>query len=434
MRAMKWRLPRLSPLKLGVAFVILALVAGVGLFQKNRIMTTIRPGATIPIVFAQDYRLREFVSKAKVAGVPVGTVSSVERRRDGLTEVQVKVSGDIPRKLGTAPSAVIRPTTLLGGDYYVELEFGGQRGNFTGTIPLERTKIPVELDKVSAALQPDARAGLQSTVRNLDGTLANGGTEALRGVTSTAPGTLGPAAGVFNGLQGTNPRTDLPQLVQGLEATSRVLADRQHDLGGVVDDLRVTTDVLDHRSDDMATALDGMPQTLESTDRGLDRLHKTIGKLKDTADPARPVVRELDTTLAKLDPVLVKARPVVNELRTVLYEARPLVGQLSPVSQQLTSVLDDVRGPVLDRVNGPVLNTINSPFKGTGIYAGSGSDRPFYQELAYMAANLDRATMADKNGSVISFLAGAGPGSVAGLPISLEQLFRQIAAQQGGGR
>lgn len=107
MRAMKWRLPRLSPLKLGVAFVILALVAGVGLFQKNRIMTTIRPGATIPIVFAQDYRLREFVSKAKVAGVPVGTVSSVERRRDGLTEVQVKVSGDIPPEAGDRP---------LGGD------------------------------------------------------------------------------------------------------------------------------------------------------------------------------------------------------------------------------------------------------------------------------------------------------------------------------
>jgi phospholipid/cholesterol/gamma-HCH transport system substrate-binding protein len=35
--------------------------------------------------------------------------------------------------------------------------------------------------------------------------------------------------------------------------------------------------------------------------------------------------------------------------------------------------------------------------------------------------------MVDNNGSAISFMPGVGPGSLAGLPISLEQLFTGIA-------
>ncbi|MPY81461.1 MAG: MCE family protein, partial [Actinophytocola sp.] len=50
-------------------------------------------------------------------------------------------------KLGTEPSARIRPTTLLGGNYYVHLEHGGAEGAFDDeTIPLTRTTSPpVEL-------------------------------------------------------------------------------------------------------------------------------------------------------------------------------------------------------------------------------------------------------------------------------------------------
>ena len=52
-------------------------------------------------------------------------------------------------------SAAIRPTTLLGGNYYLELEPGGDRGPLRGDIPLALTELPVELDKVALALQPD---------------------------------------------------------------------------------------------------------------------------------------------------------------------------------------------------------------------------------------------------------------------------------------
>jgi phospholipid/cholesterol/gamma-HCH transport system substrate-binding protein len=425
------RLPKnVSPVKLGVAFVVLSLVAGVALFQKNAILTYVKPGATIPIEFSQDYGLRQFISKVKVAGVPVGTVKSVERVGKNRTEVEVKVDDDVPAKLGATPSAAIRPATMLGGNYYIDLKPGGAPGTFDGTIPRERTKTPVELSQVASALQPDARKGIRTSIRDLESTLSGDGSAALRELTRQAPGTLEPAAAMFNGLRGSRPSQDLPQLVGGLESTSRVLATQQHNLGGTIRDLRATADVLSDRGQDMAETLHGMPATLDSADHGLARLHTTIGKLTETADPARPAVRELGTTLRRLDPALAKTAPLARDMRTVLAETRPMVNDLTPASQRLTSVLNDVRGPVLGRVNGPIMNTVNSPYRGTGRYEGSGSARPLYAELGYMVSNLDRATMADKNGSMISFLAGMGPGSVAGLPISLEQMFRTLAGGQ----
>lgn len=424
----------MSPVKLGVVFVLLSLVAGVALFQKNRIITTLTPGETITIQFAQAYRLREFVSDAKVAGVPVGTVSSVERVGEGLTEVTVKVDDDVPGKLRSAPSAAIRPTTLLGGNYYVELKPGGLPGPFDGTIPLSRTRLPVEMDKVSAALQPDARAGVRSSIRDLDALLRDGGSAALRDLAATAPDTLSAAAKAFEGMRGTRPRTDLRDVVRGMEATGRVLTEQQDQLAGIVRDLRGTSAVLGRRGQDMAVVLAGMPSTLDSMDVGLSRLDTTLGKLRTTADVARPSVRNLGALIGHLDPVLGKARPVVRDMRGVLAQARPLVRTLAPTSTRLDDVFDDLRGPVLRRANGPILRTLTSPFTGRGAYAGSGSRRPFYQELAYMVTNADRITMTDHNGAMINFLAGNGPGTVGGLPISLEQLFRQLAGGQEVGR
>ena len=54
-----------------------------------------------------------------------------------------------------------------------------------------------------------------------------------------------------------------------------------------------------------------------------------------------------------------------------------------------------------------------------------------------MLANVDRASsMTDANGASIAFHPGIAPGSLAGLPISLEQLFATLTGigQQEVGR
>lgn len=426
---------KLSLLQLGSAFLIVGLVVGVLVFEKNRIGVMLKPGASITIEFKDKIGLREFISQVKVAGVPVGKVSSIDRKKGDLTEVVVKVDSNIPKILDTAPTARVRATTLLGGNYYVDLRPGGIPGEFDGTIPIERTSQEVELDQVVAALQPDARRGIGASIRDLDATLSSGGSAALRDLTHDAPQTLGPAGDVLTSLRGTRPDTDLTEMIHGLEGVSRALADKEVHLDGLVADLGTTTSVLSHRSGDLAAWIHGMPETLRSSDIGLAKLDTTLRDLRDTSDPARPSVKELGSLMKRLDPVVAKAVPVVHDLRHVMNDLRPAVDDLRPTSQNLTSVFDDLRGPVLDRTNGPILNVINSPYRGSGPYAHTSGDDPFYKELAYMVTNLDRAAETrDRNGAAIAFEPGSGPGTAAGLPLSFEKMLTQFTNPQEGGR
>jgi phospholipid/cholesterol/gamma-HCH transport system substrate-binding protein len=295
---------------------------------------------------------------------------------------------------------------------------------FTGEIPRARTSLPVELDKIAAVFQPAAQAGARSAARDLDAALRNGAGSALDQLAADAPDLLRPARSVLRAAQGTDPYADLPGLVTGLNTTARVLTAKQGRLDDIIAKLQATTSVLANRSDDLATTLALLPGTLRSTNAGLYSLDISLGKLRDTADSARPVVTALGTTLDHADPMLLAARPVVRQLNSLLAAGEPLVQRLVPTTAGVTSALRSVAGPVLARVNGPVKSWLLSPYHGAGPYSGAGSTKPLYQELGYMFANLDRSSeYVDRNGHAIDFEPGIGPGTIGGLPISLEQMF-----------
>ena len=423
-----------SPFRLGLILIVLLLGLAVPMFLREQIAVALRGGETLTAHLAADNFIRAYKTEVKLAGVPVGSVTSVDRAEDGGALIGMTITGEAYEALGSAPSAAIRPTTLLGGRYYIGLVPGGLPGRPEGDIPADRTRLPVEVDDVAAVLQPDVRASGQSVIGDLDATLREGGEDALLDLLADAPGTLDPATGVLTGLQGERPATDLPALVSNLETTARVLTDREGQIPGIVEDLDAVSAVLDRRSGDVAAALDTLPATLDSTNTGLDALDGSLGELRATVDDARPIVASLDALLEEAGPVLVEARPLVADLRALLVDARPLVERLVPTATQLTTVSENVRGPVLDRVNGPILDTVNSPFVGTGIYAGNGGDHLFYEAVGYMISNLNReARYTDESGAVVSLQFGAGPGSVAGLPVSLEQMFNHFARATGQG-
>lgn len=425
----------LSTFKIGLVFIAVAALAGVALFNKNAIITTLRPGETIEVQFAANNGLVEDLSQAKVSWVPVGVVDDIERQDNGTVLVSLKVDNGISEKLGSEPSAVIRPTTLLGGNYFVDLIPGGDHGTgFSGTIPLERTRLPVELDDVAGALQPDVLAGAQGAVEKLDETLGSDGRKAIRNFVDKAPSTLRPAADVLAAMQGTRPRTDLTQLVSGLENTARVLTAQQGQLDAILSGMAKTSDTLGRRSPELSSAIQSMPTALRSTRDGLTRLDSTLAKLRDTAEPARPIVTELANTLDHLDPALVKARPVVRDLTAVMADARPLVKQLNPLAQRSTSVLEDVQGEPLRRVNGPVKRFVLSPFHGVDEFKTAQSGKPLYQDLGYLLALFDRAGMnVDRNGHSVGVAPGANGTSVVTPDVQrmLAGMFSQYLPEEG---
>lgn len=419
-----------SPVGIGVIAIVVTMLVGYVMFQKDMLLTNLVPGDTVQAHFAQDYRLREYITPVKVGGVKVGRVSDVERLDDGTAMVTVKVDSGIAAKIGSEPSAAIRPTILLGGNYYLELVPGGDHSgeDFEGVIPTERTSVPVELDQIASTLQPDAITGARAATRQLDGTLQEEGRSAVQDLVGDAPAALDPATPVLQGLAGSRP-DDLTKVVSGMDSMSRTLLKQDGQLDAIVADLATTSRTLGARSQDMNALLADLPETLDTADAGLRRLDTTLGKLRDTAEPAQDIVDELGPLVDHATPVLARALPVVTDLRGVLADARPLVDDLVPASQTGTAVLDDLKGPVLDRLNGPVLDTVMSPYTGQGPYSGTGDgETPFYEELGYMVTNVDRASkVTDANGANVGFQPGFGAGSVEGVPIDIEQLWKNLA-------
>ncbi|AIJ23305.1 MlaD family protein [Amycolatopsis methanolica] len=428
------RLRTISPVWQGLAFILLLAVGTAVLFEKQAIVTALRPGDEIEISFARDYKLAADDSEVKVAGVPVGIVSGIEPREGGAVVVTVKIDSEIRERLGPEPTAAIRPTTILGGRYFVELAPGGGNGRFDGeAIPVERTSTPVELDEVLAAIPPRAQQGLQGATRQLDGTLAAGGSAAIRDVVRDAPGTLVPSHDVLDAMLGNRPETDLSALVRDVDTLAATLNRHDGQLESIVDNADTTSAVLARQSDPLARTIRDLPSTLTSVRTGLTSMGGILDRLTATAPGLRPAVQQAAPLLERLDPVLAQARPLVADLRPLLHDARPLVDQLVPMSRQTTAVLDDVNGAPLDRIKGPVVDALNEKWIGTGTYKGGGNTGyTLGQEIAHMIVNLDMDGMrTTANGATLGIQAGFGPGSVWGLPGGLDDLMASLGTVGG---
>ncbi|MEN8674051.1 MlaD family protein [Nocardioides sp.] len=430
-RAARGRRSRLAPSSttIGVVLLVLTLALFWALFSKDKISTALSSGETVEVHFERAYKLRPNVSEVKVAFVPVGKVTSVERDGTGAI-VSLKVDEEVLDKLGSAPSATIRPTTLLGGSYFVDLQPGGDPGAWSArSIPVDRTAVPVELDRVARALQPDALAGVRSSISQTESTLAKGGDEALQRLLENAPVTLDGAARVLDSARGYRKNRDLGQVVSGLESTARVLTRNDGQLESILAGLDETAEVFGDNGPALRQTLEAMPQALDNTRSGLARLDTTLTTLRDISDDTRTVTDELDATLTELDPTLIQARTILGDARRVVRDARPVVDNLVPGGASATRVLRDVNGPVIERVNGPVMSWLYEAYDGKGPYSDTHSKKTMYEEITYTFADLTRASsLMDANGHGVGFQPGIGAGSVGGLPVSFEQLFKILTS------
>lgn len=425
-----------SPLaRKGLVLVgVIALIV-IGLAFKNPIKIALRGGDTITAEFTENYNLAAGLSKVKVAGLTVGLVTGVEHTDEGTALVEMKVDEDALETLGSKPTARIVPLTILGGQYSVELHRGGN-GNFESrSIPVSRTSLPVELDRVLEALPAQTRKATQRLLGNTDATLRTGGRTELRELLGVAPEVLPPAGTLLESLQGEQPGHDLPTIVTDLQDMADALDSRDAEVASILDDLDTTTSVLAGRRHELTRAIGDLPETLTATDRGLDRLHGTLVRLDESTEKLRPAIRALDPLLAELAPTLKEARPVLDQLPPIVRDARVVVRGLVPSVAHATRVVDNVRGPVIERVEGPILDKLGRTWRGQDEYKESGggvqADNKFYEELAFMIANLDRSSMTqDAQGSLLNFQAGAGPATVEplGLDAQLAALIPQLEA------
>lgn len=435
MTAHKSQLARLKPRSqkgVGVAVMIGLLAFALLAFNRPRVETALTPGEALNAEFSQAYKLVPHQSVVKLAGVQVGTVTGVERSEGSGARVEMELDDGTLEKLGSQPSANVRPTLVLGGTYYVELVRGGGDGaaDEDATIPAARTTVPVELDKVLSTITPSASKAVKGTIGKLEKTFGEKGQRSVRELVTTAPPTLRQSATVLEALQGTSP-SDLTALVSGLQNTAAAFTQNRGQLAAILEDLATTSGVLAQERGAVSAALAGAPRTLDVTEAGLADLEGTLDRLRTTAEDFRPSARALDPVLAEIDAALEIARPVIADARAVARDARPTVEDLVPTSVRATDVLGDLDGPVLDRLNGPLKKAVLSPWHGSGIYEGGGNDHRLYEELGYFLSDTaDVFKFHDKNGAQGRLMAGVGlstPGGLIGS--SIEQWLESLGYQ-----
>lgn len=201
-------------------------------------------------------------SDVRILGVKVGEVTRVEPRGD-LVHVELEFTPEHPVP-ADAQAAVVAPS--LVSDRYVQLlpvYTDGPRMRSGSTIPLERTAVPVELDRVSQSMD-DLMVALGPEGANSDGALTrvlrtgaanlDGNGQALHDTTQN----LSLAVQTFS--QG---RGDLFSTVKNLNTFSETLATNDKQVRRLNANLDSVSTALDDERDDLSSALANLAVALD---------------------------------------------------------------------------------------------------------------------------------------------------------------------------
>jgi len=230
-------------------------------------------------------------SDVRVLGVPIGTVTSVTPKGD---QVAVEFEYDAAVKVpASAKAAVVAPS--LVSDRYVQLlpayTSGPVMGNGT-TIALERTAVPVELDRISQSMD-DLMVALGPDGANKDGALSrllDTGAKNLKGQGTAIHDTNRDLSLALQTLSGG--RNDLFSTVKNLQSFTSTLATNDAHVRRLNADLASVSDQLAGERGDLAAALKNLAIALNETSSFV-RDNRSILK-KDVAQ-----LTSVTTTIAK---------------------------------------------------------------------------------------------------------------------------------------
>lgn len=232
----------------------------------------------------------------RIAGIPVGTVKSVELAPDNSVDVIFDVNKRY--QLYTSTRASIRYENLVG-DRYLEIASGpGELRKLPpgGTIPQQNTQPALDLDALLGGLRP--------VVKGLDGAKINEVSNA-----------------VIELLQGQGGA--LSQMLASTSSFTQTLAGRDQLIGDVINNLNTVLATVDDKSKQFDATVDKLQQLITGLAQGRDAIAGAIG-------PLATVETDLTDTLRR------SRRP----LQGVIENARPLATVLDKRKQELNDVID----------------------------------------------------------------------------------------------
>jgi phospholipid/cholesterol/gamma-HCH transport system substrate-binding protein len=213
----------------------------------------------------------------RIAGVEVGKVKDITVRDDSTALVEFSANDTVVLTEGS--KAIIRYDNLIGGRYLALEEGAGGTRKLPpgGTIPVDRTDPPLDLDALIGGFRPLFRALDPEQVNALSGQLI----AAFQGQGATVGSILTQTAALTN-----------------------TLADRDQLIGQVITNLNTVLGSLGDHSDKFGTAIDSLSQLVHGLEgrkqdlsTGLGYANQAAGSIADLLSQARPPLKKtLDET------------------------------------------------------------------------------------------------------------------------------------------
>jgi phospholipid/cholesterol/gamma-HCH transport system substrate-binding protein len=326
------------------ALIVLAL-AVVGTWLAFRKELPFRSHFEVDAVVKNANQLRAG-SAVRIAGVDVGKVVSIEPVGDGRQAARIRMRiVDKARPLHQDATLKVRPRILLEGNFFVDLSPGSPSSpelRAGGTIPVNQTAGPVQLDQVLGALRADTRKDLKGLLHELNTGLSGGGATAVnRTIPYWAPAYRGTA--IVNDATLGLREHDLSGYIAGAGRVAEGLDRNSGQLQSLIGDLRVTAAAFGREDEALKQALGELPRTLRAAMPALAKVNAALPALRQFTADLRPGVRNAG---ASLDAQV----PFVRELRGLVQpaELRGLTADLEETVPALTA-LNDATIPLLEQ-------------------------------------------------------------------------------------
>jgi len=373
-------------------------------------------------------------SPVRIAGVDVGQVVSVQRVSNSSTAAVVTMdinSNGLP--IHADATASVRPRLFLEGNFYVDLSPGAPSAPTLAsgaTLPAANTSGPVQLDRILAALNSDARANLQTLLQGFGAALDGAPTPAqdvsqdpsVRGLTGAEALNLSlkysadafKASAIVNqALLGQAPH-DLSGVVTGNQRVFGALASQQTALASLVHTFNATMAALASRQDDLSQTISLLPPLLRSANNADGSLDSSYGPTRAFAAEILPGIEQLGSTIDAGIPWLKQSTDLLSssELGGLVSSLTPAVQATEsslPVTETFLGAADQLAHCLVHNVIPTGNETINDPPSSTGLHV--------YQELFQSAVGLAGAAgNFDGNGRYVRASAGGGSDLVQTSP------------------
>lgn len=410
-------LRRSNPVRFGIVVVVaLALIVYFG-FTKH---LPFKHGFRLKAEFASAQNIKP-KSPVRIAGVDVGTVSSIARQgHTGLVTMEIESRG-LP--IHADATAKIRPRIFLEGNWFVELKPGSPSSRVVSsgyTLPSTQTADPVQLDQVLDALNTDTRANLQtflieygeavtakpSLIEDAEQEPEVRGLTAAQALNQTyhrSPRALRGGAVINQALAGSEPH-DLARLIASVGKVASALNQHEQQLGELIGNFNTFFASLAAESSSLHQTVAELPGALGKVERGLAELDASFGPTRAFAHELIPGVRTIPATQAA-------AKPWIEQLEASLSPTE-LGGVAKGLVKAVPSLasLEAEQVPLFKQTDlfNKCLTNVFYPAGNTKIQDGAAtSGVEDYKEFWYSLVGLAGIGQSfDGNGTFVKFLVG----------------------------